>query len=287
MPSLADRLLALIQWPLPQHWLSRIVLAFTRWRFRPFKNFMIRLICRLYRVDLSEAVKTEAEGYESFNAFFTRALTGGARPLASGEGAVLCPVDGAVSQAGEIQDGRVFQAKGKDFSLAELLGGDAERARSFAGGTFATLYLSPKDYHRIHMPLAGELVETVQVPGRLWAVNPATARAVPRLFARNERLAAIFETEAGPMALVMVGAIFVSAVETVWGGLETPPTRSRPHRKNYRDAAMRLDFGAEMGRFNMGSTVIALFGPGAVELAPAITPGAPIRMGQLLANLRG
>ncbi|MEM7050932.1 MAG: archaetidylserine decarboxylase [Acidobacteriota bacterium] len=277
-----DRLLAAIQAPLPQHWLSRVVLAFTRWRLRPFKNFMIRWICRAYDVDLTEAVVSDVRSFASFNDFFTRALKPEARPLAGDDGTVVSPVDGAVSQASVIAGGRIFQAKGHDFGLVELLGGDEERAQPFQGGSFANLYLSPRDYHRIHLPLAGRLVETVRIPGRLWAVNPATARAVPRLFARNERVAAIFETAHGPLALVMVGAIFVSAIETVWGGLETPPHRSAVSVVEHRGQNLVFDRGAEVARFNMGSTVLVLLPPGVAEWAPEIVPGAAVRMGQRL-----
>jgi phosphatidylserine decarboxylase len=193
-----------------------------------------------------------------------------------------------VSQAGEIAGGRVFQAKGRDYGLVELLGGSAERAAPFAGGSFATLYLAPKDYHRIHMPLDGRLREQVHVPGRLFAVNPRTARAMPDLFARNERVAAVFETEAGRMALVLVGALLVAGIETVWSGLVTPPTRRQVAVVRYGGdgtSPIVLARGQEMGRFNMGSTVIALFESGRVRWAPGVVPGAQVRMGGLLGTV--
>ena len=226
-PSVADRLRAWPQYLLPGHLLSLVVLAFTRSRVRWFKDLVIGLVVRLYAVDLDEAAEPDRRAYPSFNAFFTRPMAAGARPVASGAGEVACPVDGVVSQAGRVDDDRIFQAKGRDYSLVELLGGSAERAAPFRGGAFATLYLSPRDYHRIHMPLAGRLREMVHVPGRLFSVDAATTRAVPRLFARNERVAALFDSAAGPMAVVMVGALFVAAIETVWSGLVTPPSRRR------------------------------------------------------------
>lgn len=290
--SLLDRLLAWPQWLLPHHALSRIVFGLTRVRAGPLVTLAIRVFVRLFRVDLAEAASPEPRAYPCFNAFFTRALAPGARPLADGPGEVACPVDGTVSQAGQIRGERVFQAKGREFSLAELLGGGAAAAWSerFESGCFATLYLSPRDYHRIHMPLTGRLERMIHVPGRLFSVNPATTRVVPRLFARNERVVALFDTgEVGPMALVLVGALFVSAIETVWAGLVTPPAGRVVVSTAYGDSAevepVELGHGEEMGRFNMGSTVIVLFGPGRVEWAPEIRPGAAVRMGQLLGRL--
>jgi phosphatidylserine decarboxylase len=203
--------------------------------------------------------------------------------MATGDRVVCCPVDGAVSQIGVADDDRLLQAKGRTFSLAALLGGDPERARPFRGGAFATLYLSPRDYHRIHMPLAGRLREMVHVPGKLFSVSPLTTRVVPELFARNERVAALFDTPAGPMAVVLVGAINVASIETVWAGAITPPLGKTVRRWSYPpngEGAVRLDKGAELGRFNMGSTVILLFGRDAVRWEPAIRAGATVRMGQ-------
>lgn len=293
--SPVDRLLAGLQIVLPHHLLSRLVLGLTRLRAGPLKNLAIRLVVWLYGVDLSEAAESDLRAYPHFNAFFTRALRPGARPVVDGADEVACPVDGAVSEIGEIRDGRLLQAKGLDYSLAELLGGqgdgegdDSPWPGRFQGGSFATLYLSPRDYHRIHMPLGGELAETVHVPGRLFSVQPGTVRALPRLFTRNERLVAVFETPAGPMALVLVGAIFVAAIETVWAGQVTPPAGRAVVRTPYPrpgGSPVRLTRGEEMGRFNMGSTVIVLFGPGAVRWEPALRSESPVRMGERLGKL--
>ena len=208
--------------------------------------------------------------------------------MVSGDGEVACPVDGAVSQAGEISGGRIFQAKGRDYGLVELLGGSAGRAAPFAGGSFATLYLAPRDYHRIHMPLDGRLLEMVHVPGRLFAVNPATARALPGVFTRNERVAALFDTEAGRMAVVLVGALLVAGIETVWAGLVTPPTARAVTSRTYEgagEALVVLERGQEMGRFNMGSTVIVLFERARVRWDPVLGPGATVRMGARMGRL--
>lgn len=282
--SLGDRLFAALQVALPHHLLSGWVHHLARLRWRWLKDLAIARFRRAYRVDLAEAAEPDPRAYPTFNAFFTRALAPGARPVVAGDGEVACPVDGAVSQAGTIAGERVFQAKGRHFGLVELLGGSA-RAAPFAGGAFATLYLAPHDYHRIHMPLAGRLVEMVHVPGRLFSVNPRTTRAVPGLFARNERVVAIFDTAVGRMALVLVGALLVAGIETVWAGLVTPPHGRRVAVRDYRgdDApAVVLERGQEMGRFNMGSTVIVLFEPGRVRWAPGVVPGATVRMGGLL-----
>ncbi len=290
-PSLTDRLRAWPQYLLPGHALSRIIHRLTRVRAGWFKDLAIRTVVRLYDVDLSEAAVPDPSAYPTFNAFFTRPLVRGARRLAGGEGVVASPVDGVVSQAEAISgNGRIFQAKGHSYTATDLLGGSKERAAPFAGGSFATLYLSPRDYHRIHMPLGGRLREMVHVPGRLFSVDAATTRAVPRLFARNERVAAIFDTEAGPMAVVSVGALFVSGIETVWHGLVTPPRGRRVGTWNYPqegEGSVALSKGEEMGRFNMGSTVIVLFAPGAVEWADTLQPEATVRMGQAIGHRSG
>ena len=205
-----SKLFVLVQYLLPQHLLSRVTGRFATGRFG--KNLVIRWFIRRYGVDLSEAELDAPQAYDSFNAFFTRELKPGLRPLAGGRETLVSPVDGTISQLGQVSDDRVFQAKGQSFSLTELLGGDAERAKPFEGGEFATIYLAPHDYHRIHMPLAGKLQEMAYVPGRLFSVNPVTAEAVPRLFARNERVVAIFDTDAGPMAMVLVGAMIGVAI---------------------------------------------------------------------------
>ena len=277
-----ETLFSLPQYILPHHFLSGIMHRLARCENRRWKNAFIKLIVRLYGVNLAEAQEPNPEAYPSFNAFFTRALKPEARPLCTEANALLCPADGAISQIGEITTGRILQAKGKLFDATELLGGDPERAKPFLNGKFATIYLSPRDYHRLHMPLAGTLREMVHIPGRLFSVNAATANSVPNLFARNERVAAIFDTEAGPMALVLVGAIFVASIETVWHGEVTPPTRAEVKTWTYVEDAPRLAKGEEMGRFNMGSTIIVLFGDDAVKWDSALTPGTKVRLNQKL-----
>jgi phosphatidylserine decarboxylase len=253
-------------------------------RWAPLRELVIRRFVGHFGVDLSEVPPPAGGAYPHFNAFFTRPLVPGARPIAGPGSAIACPSDGTLSQFGTIADGRIFQAKGHDFSLLELLGGDAARAAPFEGGRFATIYLSPRDYHRVHMPLGGDLTEMVHVPGRLFSVNPVTTRLVPRLFARNERLLCQFETDAGPMALVLVGAIFVGGIETVWAGEITP--RKRPLAPvRYRAGDVRLEKGAEMGRFNMGSTVVLVCPPGKVRWDEGLAPGQKVRMGERLGTL--
>ncbi len=238
---------------------------------------------------MTEALQPEPTAFVSFNAFFTRELKPGARVAAADAGAVLCPADGRISQAGPIRDGRVFQAKGFDFSVAELFA-DEVAAAPYINGHFITVYLSPRDYHRVHAPLAGTLRETVHVPGRIFSVAPFTVAAVPRLFARNERLVCHFDADPAarnqaPYALAMVGAMLVSGVETVWGGVEIPPYAHAVTRKDYRGRDIRLNRFAELGRFNMGSTVILLLPAGRAELIADLQPEAPVRVGQLLGRL--
>ena len=281
------RLFVGLQYFLPHHQLSALLFRATRVRWPPFKNLLIRNVVRLYRVDMTEARESDPAAYESFNAFFTRSLRPDARPIATQEEAVICPADGALSQLGTITDGRIFQAKGRDYSLLELLDGHEDWAQRLDGGTFATIYLSPRDYHRVHMPSGGILREMIQVPGRLFSVNPVTTALVPQLFGRNERVLSLFEGELGPMAVILVGAIFVGSMETVWAGQVTP-TRGRSPSQSYKgQAAIRLEKGAEMGRFNMGSTVILLFGPEKVVWNPELKPGVILRMGQQIGRICG
>jgi len=282
-PSLSDYLKAWPQYLLPTHALSRVMHALTRSTNPLMRRWFMRWFARHYRVDMSLAQEPDLDSYANFNAFFTRALRPDARPIVSDEKAIACPVDGTMSQAGPIHDGRIFQAKGQDYSLLQLLGGDQQWAENFTDGSFATLYLSPRDYHRIHMPLAGKLTAMSHVPGRLFSVSAATARIIPGLFARNERVITYFDTEAGPMAMVLVGAIFVASIETVWAGEITPPAGKRVRHWEYEgNDAREFAKGEEMGRFNMGSTVIVLFGRDAVQWADSITPGAAVQMGQHL-----
>jgi len=237
-------------------------------------------------VDLAEAQDSDAADYPSFNAFFTRPLKPGVRPLADSD--LVCPVDGVVSQCGAIHGDRVFQAKGRDFSLDELLGGDTARSSTFKNGMFATMYLSPRDYHRVHMPAAGRLTATCYVPGRLFSVNAVTSGGVNRLFARNERLVCYFEGPQGPFAMVLVGAMIVAGIETVWSGQVAPPPR-RAVSMDYAalPESVSLDRGDEMGRFLLGSTVILLFPPAAAVFRGAFTPGAQTRIGDAMADFDG
>lgn len=282
-----DRAFALLQQLLPTRWLSSLIYRIAQIEHVRFKNTLIRLFLRAFKVDLSEAEYSIPENYDSFNHFFTRALKPGARPLPDDARVLISPVDGTVSQFGPIREGRIFQAKGHDYSVVELLGGDAEAAEAFMGGHFCTIYLAPYNYHRIHMPLDGRLRNWSYVPGRLFSVNAATARALPNLFARNERLNAIFESDTGTFALTMVGALFVGSLETVWAGRVTPPhLRGEPGQYQPMNPVM-LNRGEEMGRFNMGSTVILLFPPHAVEFDAALAPGLPVRMGQTIGRVLG
>lgn len=281
-PSRTDRANAWLQEHLPQHMLSGMMHGLTRITWRPFKNTLIRGFSRLYDVDLSEAESADPDHYRDFNAFFTRALRDGARPLAPGETVIASPVDGLVGQIGAIEDASPIEAKGRAFSLPELLGGDAALTETFAGGNYAVIYLSPRDYHRIHMPLAGALLRTGYIPGRLFSVNEATVRAVPDLYARNERLVTVFDTGAGPMAVILVGAIFVGSMQTVWSGVVTPPYGPAPRWHQFGEDGVRLARGAELGRFNMGSTVILLLPSGRTAWDAAVQKGAFVQMGRAL-----
>jgi len=285
--TIKDTLTTLPQYLLPHHALSGLMSKLTHCENKTWKNLFIREIIKHYGVNMDEALQPDINAYLSFNHFFTRELKPGVRPLADEQGAIASPADGVVSQAGNITDGNIFQAKGKSFTAIDLLGGSAERAAPFNNGVFSTIYLSPKDYHRLHMPLTGTLREMVHVPGRLFSVNTATTRSVPGLFARNERVVAIFDTEAGPMALVLVGAIFVSSVETVWHGVVTPPTATEVKTWNYQDNAPTLQKGEEMGRFNMGSTIIVLFGKDAAQWAEGFSAERPVKLGEKVGQVIG
>ena len=257
--TIKETLITLLQYALPHHALSRMMSVLTHSENKICKNLLIKFIIKHYGVNMDEAQEQDIDAYKSFNDFFTRELRPSARLLCTETNAIVSPADGAVSQVGQITNGQIFQAKGKSFTAIDLLGGSAERAEPFNNGLFATIYLSPKDYHRLHMPLTGNLREMVHIPGRLFSVNAATTRSVPGLFARNERVAVIFDTEVGPMALILVGAIFVSSIETVWHGVVTPPSVTSVQSWQYQDNAPMLKIGEEMGRFNMGSTIIVLF----------------------------
>ncbi|MGZ8227635.1 MAG: archaetidylserine decarboxylase [Methylococcaceae bacterium] len=280
--TIKDTLTTLPQYILPHHALSQLMSKLTHSENKTLKNLFIKQIIKHYGVNMDEALIQDIDAFKSFNDFFTRELKPGVRPLATEENAIVCPADGAVSQAGDITDGKIFQAKGKSFTATDLLGGDPERAEPFNNGVFTTIYLSPKDYHRMHMPLTGTLTEMVHIPGRLFSVNTATTRSVPGLFARNERVCCIFDTEAGPMALVLVGAIFVSSIETVWHGVVTPPSIASVQSTRYQDNAPVLQKGEELGRFNMGSTIIVLFGKDKVQWDDALKADKLVNLGEMI-----
>ena len=278
--NIKEALTTLPQYVLPHHALSGIMSKLTHCENKAWKNLFIKQIIRHYGVNMEEAQEPDVNAFKSFNHFFTRTLKPGVRPLTTEGHAIACPADGAVSQAGNITDGEIFQAKGKSYTATALLGGSAERAAPFNNGVFTTIYLSPKDYHRLHMPLTGTLREMVHIPGRLFSVNTATTNSVPGLFARNERVAAIFDTDAGPMALVLVGAIFVSSIETVWHGVVTPPSITSVQSWQYQDNATTLKIGEEMGRFNMGSTIIVLFGKDKAQWDKALSADKLVKLGE-------
>ncbi|MCG9712955.1 archaetidylserine decarboxylase [Shewanella insulae] len=284
-----DKLKIALQYIMPKHLLSRLVGKLAAAELGAVTTSVIKWFIKQYKIDMSEAADSAPEAYASFNQFFTRALKPGIRPLCDDDDYIVHPVDGAVSQCGPIKEGRIFQAKGHEYSSLALLGDQADDARRFEGGDFATIYLAPKDYHRIHMPIKGTLSKMTYVPGELFSVNPLTAANVPGLFARNERVVAIFETEIGPMAMVLVGATIVASIETVWAGTVTPPTGKKVFTWDYPTEgpeAITLDKGEEMGRFKLGSTVVMLFAKDALEhFADDVEPKAVTRMGQAFAKI--
>ncbi|MDT8405493.1 archaetidylserine decarboxylase [Sulfuriflexus sp.] len=278
MKSLLARLISL----LPAHAISRFTYRLTRIRTPWFKNVLIRLFVHHFRVAMDEAVEPEPTAYKDFNSFFTRALRHDVRPLATEPDAILSPVDGQISQLGGIEEQQIFQAKKHSYSLTSLLGGSATLAEYFIDGKFCTIYLSPRDYHRIHMPLAGDLREMVYVPGKLFSVNQMTVAFVPSLFARNERVINIFDTELGPMAMVLVGAINVGSIETSWHGCITPPYGEEIVTWRYDANTVEFKAGDEMGRFNMGSTVILLFTKDVMAWQAKEQADSFVKMGRLL-----
>jgi phosphatidylserine decarboxylase len=285
--TLSDRLFVGLQHVLPQHALSRIVHRLARSRTRALKNRLIGSFVSGFRPDMAEALESDPYRYPSFNAFFTRSLKPGVRRVDADPGIIVSPVDGMVSQLGSLEAHRLLQAKNRYFALAELLGGPSRWTDLFAGGAFATLYLAPFNYHRVHMPLDGRLVESRFIPGRLFSVNATTAASVTGLFARNERIVCIFENRATTFALVLVGALFVGSMATVWHGEVTPRRPRRPCALPVDDTAspVELQKGAEMGRFNMGSTVILLFPPRTISWRADLAAGSTVRMGEALAHL--
>ena len=279
---MSDRLKVLPQYLLPKQALTAYAgwRASRRWGARTTK--LIRGFVDQYGVDMNEAANPDIASYPSFNDFFTRALKPGARPLATAD--LVCPVDGAISQFGAIERDQIFQAKGHHYSTTALVGGDTTLAAQFENGHFATIYLSPKDYHRIHMPSDGRLLRMIHVPGDLFSVNPTTARGVPGLFARNERVVCVFESAHGPFVLTLVGATIVGSMATVWHGVVNPPRLSQVRDWRYTDQHLTLEQGDEMGRFLLGSTVVMLFPKGPLAFNAAWQPTGPVRMGEAMAQ---
>ena len=279
---MSDRLKVLPQYLLPKQALTVYAgwRASRRWGARTTK--LIRWFVDKYGVDMSEAADPDIAHYASFNEFFTRALKPGVRPLAATD--LVCPVDGAISQVGAIERDQIFQAKGHRYSTTALVGGDAALAQEFEDGHFATLYLSPKDYHRIHMPCDGRLRRMIHVPGDLFSVNPLTARGVPGLFARNERVVCVFDSARGPFVLTLVGATIVGSMATVWHGVVNPPRSALLREWHYSDQNVTLKKGDEMGRFLLGSTVVLLFPRGPLSFNPQWAPGRQVRLGEAMAD---
>lgn len=276
--------IALQSW-LPQHALSRLAGVATESTFKPWKNFLIKHFVKTYKVDMSTAVQPDPLAYASFNDFFTRQLKPDARPI-KGNNAIVSPADGCISQIGDIQNGRIIQAKGFDFSVAELIGGDEKVVNEFQGGKFATIYLAPKDYHRVHMPYTGSLRRMIYIPGQLFSVNTTTSETIPRLFARNERVVCLFDTDIGPMAVVMVGAFFVASIALSWCGVVAPQNTRELTVTDYQPGAIRLNQGDEMGYFKLGSTVITLFPANTLEWQAGLVSQSSLVMGQVLGLLQ-
>lgn len=281
-----NQLFVFLQHLLPQHLLSRCVGFLAETSIEWIKNPLISLFIKAFDVDMRQAIEEDPQAYRTFNDFFIRNIKPELRPLCSETDAIACPADGAISQLGDIELGKIFQAKGKSFDLTALLGGDEYLSQHFLGGKFATIYLSPKDYHRVHMPYDGQLQTMVHVPGKLFSVNDVTTQLVPDLFARNERVVSIFDTDAGPMAVILVGAMIVASIETSWEGQITPykkQIRTTEYPNTHGEVV--LNKGEEMGLFKLGSTAIVLFGPDCVEWQENLSAGTKVKMGEQLARL--
>jgi phosphatidylserine decarboxylase len=278
--NVSDRFAVLPQYLLPKQALTALAGKFANAQAGGLTTGVIRWFVRRYGVNMAEALNPDIQSYASFNDFFTRALRSDARPLAAAD--FLCPVDGAISQFGAIDGEQIFQAKGHSYTCAALVGGDRDLAAQFQDGSFATLYLSPRDYHRIHMPCTGRLTRMIHVPGALFSVNPTTARGVPGLFARNERVVCVFESEYGPFVLVLVGATIVGSMGTVWHGVVNPPRVGRIREWQYDKQPVELKKGEEMGRFLLGSTVVMLFQKNVLQFNPAWKAERPIQLGEMM-----
>jgi phosphatidylserine decarboxylase len=285
---LLNKLKITLQYLMPKHLISRLAGKFAAAECGRVTTKAIEAFIKNYDINMSEAKLKNAEDFKTFNDFFTRELEDGARPIDKDETTLCYPVDGAISQQGDIEDGRLIQAKGFDYSLETLLGGSYNTAKPFQGGKFSCIYLAPKDYHRIHMPMAATLREMIFVPGDLFSVNPLTANNVPNLFSRNERVVAIFDTKAGPMAMVLVGATIVASIETTWAGTITSPKKKGVFRESYPadgTDAITFEKGDEMGRFKLGSTVVSTFAPNMIEFSVDAGAGTVTRLGEHYANI--
>ena len=281
---MSDQLAVLPQYLMPKLAMTRLAGTLASAKLGAFTTWVIKRFVQRYNVNMAEAVYPDPAHYASFNEFFTRPLKDGVRPLANTSW--VCPVDGAISQCGAIERDQIFQAKGHQYSTRALVGGDAELAAQFQNGQFATLYLSPRDYHRIHMPIAGKLLRMIHVPGDLFSVNPTTARGVPGLFARNERVVCEFETEKGPMVLVLVGATIVGSMATVWHGQVNPPRPGMVREWHYAGQDIQLKLGEEMGRFLLGSTVVMLFPENSIQFPTDWVSTRPIQMGEAMSQVQ-
>jgi len=278
----SDRLAVRPQYLMPKQAITALAGRFASARLGGLTTWVIRKFVARYQVNMAEAANPDPTTYPTFNEFFTRALKAGARPVS--DATLICPVDGAISQFGKIEQDQVFQAKGHHYSTTALVGGDATLAAQFQDGHFATIYLSPRDYHRIHMPAAGRLTRMIHVPGDLFSVNPTTVRGVPGLFARNERVVCVFEGATGPFVLALVGATIVGSIATSWHGVVTPPRSGALREWRYDKERIELKQGEEMGRFLLGSTVVLLFPKGPLSFNPAWQPAGPVRLGEVMGN---
>ena len=285
MNPFLEKLFGLLQLILPHHLLSRMVGALARSETPWIKTTFINLFLKQFRINLQEAQIEDPDQFASFNAFFTRALKDGARPICEDSAAIVSPADGAISQLGRIRGSDVMQAKGQYFSLYELVGGDSDLASEFINGSFATVYLSPRDYHRVHMPLSGTLREMIYVPGRLFSVNQVTTRQIPDLFARNERAVCVFDSDNGPFAVILVGAMIVAGIETVFAGQVAPQPRNIVRTQYPPRGEIRLEKGDELGRFLLGSTAILLFPENKASFLQGLGEGSPVQMGQKLGEI--
>ena len=281
---MSDRLAVLPQYLLPKLALTNLAGRVAGARGGALTTRLIRWFVGRYGVNIAEALNADIASYASFNEFFTRPLRPDARPLAPAD--YICPVDGRISQFGAIHDDQIYQAKGHNFTTTALLGGDRQLAARFQHGSFANLYLSPKDYHRIHMPCDGRLTRMIYIPGELFSVNPTTARGIPGLFARNERVVCVFDTEAGPFVMTLVGATIVGSMATVWHGVVNPPRSKDIREWRYEDQDIRLNKGDELGRFLLGSTVVMLFPKDVLEFNTEWRPAGAVRLGQMMANCK-